>query len=787
MTILAGLLSMLANGGHTTGLPHRLPRTDPDRNDPRRGLLATGATRIDDPNVFSTRVTGMNGADPALVGLIANATEQVLGPGARLDGTSGLRPHSHGSQHSTGGALDFGVTSRDGQRLRWNDPATADLARLGVADGIRGVGFGPDYMGGQSIHMDDGRGGATAHRRPGVAVWSDDDGGASDSGPGAARMAAELSNLGQTAPASVGGQPAPVQYASGTDASMAMLREFEGFRETPYWDVNAYRTGFGSDTITRADGTIIPVTQGMTVSREDAERDLQRRVDTEFMPAARTSIGGELFDSLTPAQQGVLGSLTYNYGVNAWGGSLASVATAIRNGDMAGAENEIRALGSHNDGINRNRREREATMFAGGALPGNGGDTMFAGNSTQPGLLNATASSSNPQRPGGLLGRARQPGGLLSEEGWLNPDRRARLAMAMEGMTLNPNQGLMQSLQADIEGRATARTDAEQRQQDEQRVNATAEWLRGNGQGQLADAMLAGNIPPAQVLGMALERMQPAAAETTDDIREYNFAVNQGYAGTLQEFINEGRRAGASSVVTNVGGTSDTVWGDAPSNMVWARDENGNVITETDPQTGAQTPVSIPVAGTESARDAADATLANNEAIASAENSIGLVLSVLNDPSLDAVTGMVQGRLPGRNQEQQDLLVRIEQLQGQAFLTAFETLKGGGQITEREGQAAQAAIARLQRVQSGPAYRQALSELAEIMNRAITRAGGTAIDLGGDDPAPAATPATPPAAPGGAGRFDGMSSADLSAIDWQTLSPEEQDQWSAAVDRILGR
>tara|TARA_R110001632_G_scaffold220883_1_gene351091 strand:- start:307 stop:1758 length:1452 start_codon:yes stop_codon:yes gene_type:complete len=46
------------------------------------------------------------------------------------------------------------------------------------------------------------------------------------------------------------------------------------------------------------------------------------------------------------------------------------------------------------------------------------------------------------QKPKGLLG------GLFS-----NPDKRARLAMALEGMTLNPNRGMMASLQGGIEQR----------------------------------------------------------------------------------------------------------------------------------------------------------------------------------------------------------------------------------------------------------------------------------------------------------------------------------------------
>lgn len=783
MTVLAGLLSMLANGGHTTGLPHRLPRTDPDLNDPRRGLLATGATRIDDPNVFSTRVTGMNGADPALVGLIANATEQVVGPGARLDGTSGLRPHSHGSQHSTGGALDFGVTTRDGQRLRWNDAETADLARLGVADGIRGVGFGPTYMGGQTIHMDDGRGGATAHRRPGVAVWSDDDGGASDSGPGAAQMVTELRNLGQTAPASVGGpQYAAAQYDNGVDASMAMLRDFEGFRETPYWDEDALRTGFGSDTITRADGTIVRVSEGMTVSREDAERDLQRRVSSEFMPAARNAIGGELFDSLTPAQQGVLTSLTYNYGVNAWGGSLGSVAGAIRNGDMAAAESAIQALGSHNNGINRTRRAREAAIFGGGALPGNGGGTMFAGNNTQGGLLNATASSSNPQPTRGLLGRARQPGGLLSEEGWLNPDRRARLSMAIEGMTLNPNQGLMQSLQADIEGRAEARTEAEQRADQERRTREAAEWLRSNGQGQLADAMIAGQIPVAQVVGMALERMQPAAPETTDDIREYNFAVGQGYAGSLQDFMIEQRNAGGTTV--NVGGSSEV--GTIPQGYELV----------TNPDTGGRSLRAIPggpadESGSQNAiNDRADAT---DDVIT---NTVSAAIDADVNRTLRGVFGALVSRNPSSNNA--ELYRQTEVLRGIARFEVLQELREAsptgavaGNLSDGEGRALEAAVGALD--PASPNFERDLRNVARRLYQAIHgyEAGNSRYEQefgdGAQTPAPTAAPATPPAASGVTGRFGDMSSADLSAIDWQTLSPEEQDQWSVAVDRILAR
>lgn len=142
--------------------------------------------------------------------------------------------------------------------------------------------------------------------------------------------------------------------------SLDLIRQFEGFRETPYWDVNAYRTGYGSDTITTADGKVVPVAQGMRVTREDAERDLERRVMTEFRPRAAQAVGEERYASLNPAQQAVLDSLTYNYGR-----VPESVVAAMASGDPAAVAAAIRALGAHNGGVNRGRREREADIFLG--------------------------------------------------------------------------------------------------------------------------------------------------------------------------------------------------------------------------------------------------------------------------------------------------------------------------------------------------------------------------------------------------------------------------------------
>jgi len=86
--------------------------------------------------------------------------------------------------------------------------------------------------------------------------------------------------------------------------------------------------------------------------------------------------------------------------------------------------------------------------------------------------------------------------------------------------------------------------------------------------------------------------------------------------------------------------------------------------------------------------------------------------------------GSMLPTIPGTAQA--DFRALQAQLQGQAFLQAFESLKGGGQITEVEGQKAEAAIARLNSAQSQEAYDAALRELRGTLEQARKRAYSSA-------------------------------------------------------------
>ena len=148
-----------------------------------------------------------------------------------------------------------------------------------------------------------------------------------------------------------------------------LLRSSEGFRETAYWDVNAYRIGYGSDTITDASGNVSSVTASSTVTRDQAELDLERRIRTGFMPTVANQLGDN-FTKLPAGAQAALTSVGYNYGSlpksvvnasNSSGGNIKSIADAVQ------------SLQNDDGGINKRRRIEEANIIRGSGGGGSGG------------------------------------------------------------------------------------------------------------------------------------------------------------------------------------------------------------------------------------------------------------------------------------------------------------------------------------------------------------------------------------------------------------------------------
>lgn len=144
---------------------------------------------------------------------------------------------------------------------------------------------------------------------------------------------------------------------------------------------------------------------------------------------------------------------------------------------------------------------------------------------------------------------------------------------------------------------------------------------------------------------------------------------------------------------------------------------------------------------------AAQKQLAQEQAknTAEAQNNLGKVKSTVGNvqraiaslrgaPGLDKIVGgSVYSRIPDSIAGQvvplisgggdaADALAMHQNLAGSNFLQAFEQLKGGGQITEKEGEKAEAAFGRLQRSQSKKQYLEALDTLEGVMNELLSNA-----------------------------------------------------------------
>ena len=172
--------------------------------------------------------------------------------------------------------------------------------------------------------------------------------------------------------------PAPIiqqEAIPGARQDMAtnLIKEREGFISKPEYDVNAYRAGYGSDTVTRPDGSVERIKPGMSVSREDAERDLQRRIQTEFVPKAAAKVGEENWSRLPENTRAALTSIAYNYG-----NIPNRIVPAVQSGNPEAIAKAIESLVGDNKGVNAGRRIQEANIARGTGLPGSQAVPAFA-------------------------------------------------------------------------------------------------------------------------------------------------------------------------------------------------------------------------------------------------------------------------------------------------------------------------------------------------------------------------------------------------------------------------
>ena len=99
------------------------------------------------------------------------------------------------------------------------------------------------------------------------------------------------------------------------------------------------------------------------------------------------------------------------------------------------------------------------------------------------------------------------------------------------------------------------------------------------------------------------------------------------------------------------------------------------------------------------------------------KSNLSLIDKIRNHPGREAATGFSslnpEKYAPGT--VHRDFLTMLAQVKGKVFLEAYESLKGGGPITDLEGQKAQEAYARLDAAQSEEAFMEALDDYEQAV------------------------------------------------------------------------
>lgn len=257
----------------------------------------------------------------------------------------------------------------------------------------------------------------------------------------------------------------------------------------------------------------------------------------------------------------------------------------------------------------------------------------------------------------------------------------------------------------------------------------------------------------------------PRRGGQTDDIKEYQFAKKEDPSLTFNKFMQQkkavsgeysltpqyGTDKDGNTVMVQTGKSGEAIQTKLPPGVKISsgveKIDLGTSWGLLDKRTGAMVGTQPKdVAGKESAekvgqaRGTAQAAL-NNGADIDAQETIKKIDQFVSNKGFNEVFGQIDQYRPkwSHSDAGTDALARYEQLTGVSFLSAYQMLKGGGAITDIEGQKAGAAMARLNRAQSEDAAKQALADFKEAVDMGLKKLKRAA-NGGEESAAPAAAP-----------------------------------------------
>lgn len=154
--------------------------------------------------------------------------------------------------------------------------------------------------------------------------------------------------------------------------------------------------------------------------------------------------------------------------------------------------------------------------------------------------------------------------------------------------------------------------------------------------------------------------------------------------------------------------------------------------------TGAGAPIVKDVAGAAAEAERGKNTAAAEQMLPATQTMVDTIdqqiTDLQTDPYLPNMLGPMDSRLPNISEESARVQGKIDQLKGGVFLQARQMLKGGGAITDYEGQKAEQAFARMNQAQSVADFNSALDDFRYFIKQGLKnldkQAGGSATQPG---------------------------------------------------------
>lgn len=266
----------------------------------------------------------------------------------------------------------------------------------------------------------------------------------------------------------------------------------------------------------------------------------------------------------------------------------------------------------------------------------------------------------------------------------------------------------------------------------ENQANATQNWLQAN-HPDLAQMVQAG-MPVSEAWSTAMQRMQPQGgggdASSTAEGRQ-QLAQQYGLTGAdAQMYVLTGKLPGANDS-SKFGFTPIPVVNDAGEYQLLQPGSDGSTNTIQLPNGYHYAPGAVTAdraAGTAFGTAQGGVQFSLPSAKLNVEQELANIQALKTDTKGRNETFGTFEAIPGTGigipqqwlgamgaTDKFGYKQRVEQVVGQNFLQAFQSLKGAGAITEQEGAKAQAAMARLSTAQKQDDFDQALADLEEVL------------------------------------------------------------------------